>query len=301
MRRLAPLLLFSAASAFSAPSAVPPFELLEGDRVAFIGNGFFEYDLRHNHLEALLTASAPERNVSFRNLGWTGDTVWGHARAGFGSVDDGFKGLRNHVADLKPTVVFLAYGMNESFEGEAGLDNFQKGLDRLLDMIGEAKPREVVLLSPLAHENRGRPFPDPAEHNRSLAFYVDALKKTSERRGCRFVDLFRLETDKPLTENGIHLTSHGYRRAADATLQALGLPARRGNPPSYEKLRDAIRLKNDLYFHRWRPQNNTYLFLFRKHEQGKNAVEPPRFDSAVADKEKEIAALRAAAAKETGP
>src|SRR5262249_50145676 len=39
-----------------------------------------------------------------------------------------------------------------------------------------------------------------------------------------------------------------------------------------EKLRQAIVEKNRLYFHRWRPQNVTYLFGFRSKEQGQNAV-----------------------------
>ena len=43
-------------------------------------------------------------------------------------------------------------------------------------------------------------------------------------------------------------------------------------------LRQTIVKKNELFFHRWRPQNNTYLFLFRKHEQGQNAKEIPEFD-----------------------
>jgi len=47
-----------------------------------------------------------------------------------------------------------------------------------------------------------------------------------------------------------------------------------------------------LYFYRWRPQNVTYLFLFRKHEQGQNAKEIPQFDKLVEEKEKEIARLR---------
>ena len=42
-----------------------------------------------------------------------------------------------------------------------------------------------------------------------------------------------------------------------------------------EALRALIVAKNRLYFHRWRPQNETYLFGFRKHEQGQNAVEIP--------------------------
>ncbi|MEX0867342.1 MAG: hypothetical protein WD030_08280, partial [Pirellulales bacterium] len=50
--------------------------------------------------------------------------------------------------------------------------------------------------------------------------------------------------------------------------------------------------KNELFFHRYRPQNETYLFLFRKHEQGNNAVEIPQFDPLVEAEEKRIAELR---------
>jgi hypothetical protein len=59
-----------------------------------------------------------------------------------------------------------------------------------------------------------------------------------------------------------------------------------------EQLRQAIIDKNRLYFHRWRPQNETYLFGFRKHEQGQNAAEVPKFDPLVEEQEKLIAKLR---------
>jgi hypothetical protein len=59
-----------------------------------------------------------------------------------------------------------------------------------------------------------------------------------------------------------------------------------------EKLRQLIIEKNLLYFYRWRPQNETYLFGFRKKEQGNNAVEIPKFDPLIAEKEAEIAKLR---------
>ena len=50
--------------------------------------------------------------------------------------------------------------------------------------------------------------------------------------------------------------------------------------------------KNRLYFHRWRPENETYIFGFRKKEQGQNAVEIPQFDPLVAAKEAEINAAK---------
>ena len=63
---------------------------------------------------------------------------------------------------------------------------------------------------------------------------------------------------------------------------ALGLPTARATSDTLEPLRQAIRKKNELFFHRWRPQNETYLFGFRKHEQGKNAKEIAEFDPLVA-------------------
>jgi hypothetical protein len=47
-----------------------------------------------------------------------------------------------------------------------------------------------------------------------------------------------------------------------------------------------------LFFHRWRPQNETYIFGFRKHEQGNNAVEIPQFDPLVTQIETEIDKLK---------
>ena len=53
------------------------------------------------------------------------------------------------------------------------------------------------------------------------------------------------------------------------------------NPTTIFNFRDSIIEKNMLFFHRHRPQNETYLFLFRKHEQGNNAGEVTQFDELV--------------------
>ena len=60
-------------------------------------------------------------------------------------------------------------------------------------------------------------------------------------------------------------------------------------PMSGRACRKAMSIhKNELFFHRWRPANSTYLFGFRKHEQGQNAKEIPEFDPLIeaADKPK---------------
>jgi len=59
-----------------------------------------------------------------------------------------------------------------------------------------------------------------------------------------------------------------------------------------EELRQAILRKNELFFHRWRPQNVTYLFGFRKHEQGQNAKEVAEFEPLVQEQDKLIGELK---------
>jgi lysophospholipase L1-like esterase len=383
------ILLLSLFVSTGTPASAAAFELRQGDRVVLLGNTLVEREQRYGYWETALTTRFPDRDVTFRNLGWSGDTVFGEARAGFGSPADGFRLLTEHVLALKPTVLLIAYGTNEAFEGEAGLPQFVRGLNKLLDALAPAKAR-VVLISPLRHEDLGPPLPDPAKQNKNLQLYTDAIRQVAEKRGCGFIDLFRLTSElpkgEPLTDNGMHLTAYGYWKTAGLLQQGLGwkrkpwlvdvggegrdlliggkgveldriekresgmrfrasatrLPATlspkgdvlpswertlrvRGLAPGkyllkvdgkpvrtataeewqagvvlkagpefdqVEKLRHTIIEKNRLYFHRWRPQNETYLFGFRQHEQGQNAREIPLFDPLVAAKEKEIARLR---------
>jgi hypothetical protein len=182
------------ALALTPASAADRFELLDGDRVVLLGNTLIEREQRYGYWEAVLTVRYPHRRVQFRNLGWSGDTVFGDARAGFGSPADGFRHLKEHVLAIRPTVLLISYGFNESFAGEAGLPRFLEGLRTLLDALAPAKAR-TVLVSPLCHEDLGPPLPNPTEHNKNLRLYRDALRKVAQQHGYSFVDLYGLLGD----------------------------------------------------------------------------------------------------------
>jgi lysophospholipase L1-like esterase len=371
-------------------SAADAFTLKDGDRVVLIGSTLIEREQRYGYWEEALTERYP--GVTFRNLGWSGDTVFGEARASFDPAAVGYKRLVEHALAVKPTVLLVGYGTNESFTGAGGLPKFTRQLEKLLDDLASTKAR-VVLLSPVRHEDLGRPLPDPTPQNKNIRLYADALRKVAEKRGCGYVDLYdllgdgtRAEPLAPYTDDGMHLTAYGYWRsaaslekglglkpprwsvevAADGSAQsgtgakvgkvqqkplrfevtddvlppppapkdapkgtrlpgaervlrvgklpagkyvlkidgqpaalasagewAAGVPLTRG--PEFdqaEKLRAAIIDKNHQYFYRWRPANETYLFGFRKHEQGQNAIEIPKFDPIVEKMEADIAKLR---------
>ena len=99
----------------------PRFELKDGDRIVLVGDTFIERDQRYGYLETLLSIGNPDKNLVFRNLGWSGDTVAGVSRSGFDPPQTGFEQLRQQILAVKPTVVLVGYGMADSFAGEAGL------------------------------------------------------------------------------------------------------------------------------------------------------------------------------------
>jgi lysophospholipase L1-like esterase len=353
------------------------FDFRDGDRVVFLGSAFFERMQQHGYLETMITAGLPDKDITFRNLGWSGDNVWGDARAVFGNRADGFRRLLSDVNLCNPTVIIVCYGENEAYEGEDGIEAFRSGLNKLLDAL-EATGARLLLLSPRQHESLGYPLPDAKEYNESLKRYRDVISDVAKAREHPFIDLYDIANPDSaaeksrLTQNGLHLTADGERQVAQQLLSRLGVPANdihiaidldapslhaqgaqvfdlaatrdsvrfsaiwrhaelnqqtiaiRGLQPDkryrltiddagrfsapgrkwetplsvdYDDLRRTrmqflIADKNALFFNRHRPQNETYLLLFRKHEQGNNAVELPQFDPLIAEKEKEIAALK---------
>lgn len=285
------------------------FEFKDGDRVVLIGSTLIEREQRYGHWEAALVAALPEKNITFRNLGWSGDTVWGEARAIFDSPAVGYKRLIDHTLAEKPTVIIVGYGTNECFAGAKGLPAFTAQYVKLLNDLAPTRAR-FILLTPVPYE-----FGPAADRNSDRQKYVDAIREIAAKHKHYFADVGgRIESRRsntmavlpPNTDNGIHLTEYGYRMTHEDFLGALGIRPWEGTPEALtrwrtrdaEKLRQTIIAKNELYFHRWRPQNVTYLFGFRNREQGNNAVEIPKFDPLIAEKEKEIAKLRKQAVQE---
>src|SRR5271154_6883552 len=204
------------------------FDLHDGDRVALIGDTLIEREQESGWLESVMAASFPDRHVIVRNLGWSADTPAGESRASFdfNEAGKGFKLLTDEVALVRPSVVFLGYGMASSFAGQAGLPQFKADVNRLIDTIQSQSSGKVrfVILSPLRHQELPPPLPDPAAHNAALADYTKALREIAQARGFPFVDLFDWRPAlraRDLTDNGIQLTPRGYRLMALETARQL--------------------------------------------------------------------------------
>ncbi|MBC3787183.1 GDSL-type esterase/lipase family protein [Spirosoma utsteinense] len=215
-----------AASAAETPNA--PFELKNGDRVVFVGNSLFENDFQYGYLELALTTRWPDRNVTYRNLGWTGDNVYGVARSTITNPPTGYELLMEHLTKAAPTLVFIGYGGIEAQEGEAGLTNFIDGLAKLLDKVDQLGAK-AILLSPIPILS-AESAEQMARQNAMLETYASAVARLAAERGKRYIDLFKpmqaISPRAPITDNGIHLNETGYYRLATILEQSLGLGPR---------------------------------------------------------------------------
>lgn len=218
-------------TAQSPKTSTEPFALQEDDRVVFLGNSLMENEQLYGYLELALTTRWPDRAISFRNLGWSGDNVFGAARSYFTNPPTSYELLMKQITDAQPTVVLVAYGGVEAQEGEAGLAHFDEGLRKLLDKISELGAK-AVLLSPIPVLST-KNIPNLAQRNAMLQRYGTAIAKLAAERGQRFVDFYKpieeIQKTLNVTDNDIHLNETGYYHLALALEKGLGLPARQEN------------------------------------------------------------------------
>lgn len=270
------------------------FVLQDGERVLLIGNTLIEREQEYGAWEAQMTVAASPKKLTFRNLGWSADTVWGESRGMFDPPEVGYQRLLELVKELKPTTIFLGYGAVESQAGPAGLEKFKSQYLKLRQDLSATGAR-FIHVAPLFLEAAAYPTAATevkqfvATANENIDLYAGVIQQIAAESGELFID-FRPEQRKKgqetlWTENGVHLSQAGYQATAKILVKALG-----GEPTSgdHSQLKKLIHRKNEQFFHRWRPQNFTYLFGFRKHEQGQNAVEIAEFDPIIEKLEKQI-------------
>ena len=243
--------------------------LRPGDRLAFLGGGFVERAQEHGVIEAELQCRRPDWELTVRNVGWSGDNVHGFARKRFDGPDEGYARLFRDLEAADADVVLVAYGFVEAGEGGESVERFEPGMTRLCrDLID--RDQRVVLMPPFAMP--GVRVPGYEAAIRTCQAAADRVAKEFE------LPVLRIDwtpSDTRLTSDRLLPNRFGYQSIAGPIADRL-VGGRACHEPSPELL-ERIAEKNELFFHHYRPQNETYLFLFRKHEQGQNAEEIDQF------------------------
>jgi glucose/arabinose dehydrogenase/azurin len=294
---------------------VNKFNPEKGAHIVFLGNTFADRMRHFGYFETLLQKNFPGKELTVRNMGWSADEVGLQPRPlnfpGFRNSDAvqseaskevsfknykfegerivmpiplNFAGLHQDLTEQKADIIFLCFGMNESFKGAAGLPQFEKDLKSFTNALlaqkynGRSAP-QLILVSPIAHEDLGGYLPKPDEHNKNLQLYSKAIQKYAAASGLIFIDLFtpsqarmKANPKTPLTINGIHLTGAGYGEAARWMANQLGFATKNVSldfaSANATKLREVIKMKDDHFFYRWRAVNGEYIYGRRREPFG---------------------------------
>jgi len=226
--------------------SVEPFRLEKQARIVLLGNGLGSRMIHFGHFETELQLRYPEQQLFVRNMcdeGATPSFRPHSARAnqlGFPGAEkfaqvycDGrLHGGKGHfetdeqwLARLKPDVLILFFGSNESFQGMAGLGNFRAELDAFLKHTkgqsynGTAAPK-LALVSPTAIQDLSAVLdvPDGRVQNPVLAAYTSVMEAVAAENGVLFVDAYRAsqawyrESRAPLSTDGALLNEAGYKK-----------------------------------------------------------------------------------------
>ncbi len=219
----------------------------KNDHIVLIGNNLASRMMNFGHFETEMHLRYPDSTLFIRNMGDGGNTPgfrphssrnspWvfpgaekfhqgAHANKS-GSIGF-FPSEDEWLTNLDADIIIGFFGYNESFDGEAGLQNFKDELHAFIEHTekqkynGESAPR-LVLVSPIAFEDRSAEMdlPNGTEENKNLKLYTEAMREVAAKDSVVFVDAFDpskkwydSET-APMTADGFQLNDEGYQKFA---------------------------------------------------------------------------------------
>ena len=217
-------------------------------RVVLVGGSLVSNMENYGHFERAMLQYYSPAEISFRNIGWPADDVFGLARSQFGSAqntqswqpptaEEGFGSriLMEHIENAKPTTLIIGYGGEAAFsESEEDFGIFKSGYQTLLD-FAEQLPRpgggkiKLVLLSPPRHEAPAVAglSVDVQKRNEWLGKAATFIRQQAEERGHIFIDLYEALVEDPAsrnyTDNSLQLNDKGAEKLKDLLLAGLNI------------------------------------------------------------------------------
>ncbi len=252
-------------------------QTVQSNTILFYGNSMVERLLEHGELEAWLQLAQPDADLHVRSLAWTGDEIGNRLRPE-GYVEH----LKTLLTKWPANTVVLGYGLNESYAGKKGLDDFHKQYEAYLKEISRLHPKaKLVLLSPIAIEKN-------ESRNEDVAAYSQVISEIAKAHHALFVDLFAatkeayLRSTEPLTTQGIHLNDAGNHEVAKVIAKALldQSTMDQVDTSRISEVAKAASQKSHYVADIVRPKNGVVYFGVRKRPE-ENAAEMPRYHALI--------------------
>jgi lysophospholipase L1-like esterase len=207
----------------------------DGDRAMILGDSITEQRMYPALIESYVLSRFPQWNITFRNTGWSGDTMGLRTRGG---QDNGFK---RDLAPLQPTAVTIDFGMNDARAGNNGYDAYVKNAQTLADKFAAIGTR-VAFVTSSPEERYQENQPAGSAYNLMLRKYSDGLKNVAAEKNDLFVDqlnpmiatieagraagvLSKTEGGPRLIPDGVHPNWAGHLVMATNILKGLRAPS----------------------------------------------------------------------------
>ena len=130
--------------------------------VLFLGNSITYAGSYVTDIEACYTIWHPSQNIQFINLGLPSETVSGLSEPGHADGrfprPDLHERLHRVLKEIKPTIIFACYGMNDGIYMPFNEERFQRyknGMTWLHDTLVKTGARIIILTPPVYDEMRG--------------------------------------------------------------------------------------------------------------------------------------------------
>jgi len=302
----------------TAPDDTNYLALKKDAHIVLVGNNLGSRMMNYGHFETELQVRYPDSLLFIRNMCDGGNTPGFRPHPGRESPwafpgAENFQGeLANNsgseghfespdewITRLGADIIIAFFGYSESFQGEAGLENYKAELDAFIRHTlsqaynGESPP-QLAVVSPIAFEDLSASFdlPGGERENANLARYTEAMKQVTAAHKVLFVDAFTpsgrwyKSSKEPLTIDGSQLTEAGYVKLAALLADRIFGKAPARAEAHRELIHAAVLEKNWFWHNDFKIPNGVHVFGRRYNPFG-----PDNYPAELA-KIREMAALR---------
>jgi len=267
-------------------------DLKDGAHISLIGGNLGSRMMNYGYFETEMHVRYPEKSLFIRNMCDGGDTPgfrphasrfspWAFPGAekfqteyATNSGSEGhFETPDQWLTRLQTDIIIAFFGYSESFQGEAGLENYKRELDAFMQHTlkqsynGAAAP-QLVLVSPTAFEDltNALDLPNGEKENENLLRYTNAMKAVAQQNKVLFVDAFTpskqwyANTAEPLTMDGAQLNDAGYQKLATLLGNEIF-----GNTPAKAQsnrnlIHDTVMEKNWMWHNDYKVPNGVHVY-----------------------------------------
>lgn len=267
-------------------------ELKQDAHIALIGGNLGSRMMHYGHFETEMQVRYPEKSLFIRNMCDPGETPgfrphasrfspWAFPGAekfqteyANNSDSEGhFDSPDQWLTKLNTDIIIAFFGYSESFQGEAGLENYKQELDAFIKHTlsqkynGNSAP-QLALVSPIAFEDLTDIYdlPNGQKENKNLLLYTNAMKTVAQQNKVQFVDAFTPSkqwydnTAEPLTIDGAQLNEAGYKKLAKLLSDEIF-----GNAPAKAEanrnlIREAVMEKNWMWHNDYKIPNGVHVY-----------------------------------------